>query len=107
MIFDQVNGIMPPVISERDFRVFDALRDGKPLYNHVDIFIFSLRMKAFLYNGSSFVNGHITRDGSTEAAQYARMILDGLKSQMGHARPRATFSKYDVIQQLVPNVFDV
>ncbi len=106
VIFDRVNGIMPDVISQRVFRAFDILKEGEPLYKHVDVFIYSLYMRDLLYNGHSQVNGQITREGSLRSIEYARRILDDLGENKGSARPYKTVSKDDIVKQLVPNVFE-
>lgn len=106
VIFDRVNGIMPDVISQRVFRAFDILKEGEALYKHVDVFIYSLYMRDLLYNGHSQVNGQITREGSLRSTEYARRILDDLGENKGGARPYKTVSKNDIVEQLVPNVFE-
>lgn len=106
VIFDCVNGFMPAVISQRVLGAFDILKDGEPLYKHVDVFIYSLRMKHLVYNNYSQVNGQITREGSPRSLDYARRILDDLREGQGGIWTRKAVSKDDVVQQLVPDIFD-
>lgn len=105
MLFDRVNGIMPAVINERVERAFNLRENGKFSYEHVEVFIYSIRLKDLLYNDASCMNGYVSRDSSGEKVEYARKILDALRVNTKNPRPRATPGKDDFVRQLVPNVF--
>ena len=105
MVFDKINGMMPAVIRDRVTRTFDTLENGEPSCKHVDIVIFALWMKGMSYDGAEYLNGHITRNGSTEHTEYARSILDGLKEGQTQARARRNLNAGDMVDQLVPDVF--
>lgn len=105
MIFDGINGIMPSVMEDRVGRIFRAQQNDEPLYKHVDIFIFVLRMKDMLFDGSSRLNGQMTRSGSAEHVGHARSILDALKAGEPRMRLRRMGKRNDVVVQLIQDVF--
>jgi hypothetical protein len=90
LVFEQVSGIIFPVIHERIGRIFAS----ETLYINVDIVIFACIMKDMLMDGSPNFVGHISR--SSEDAthlDYAKQIRLALNEGAVNVRPASGIIK--------------
>lgn len=105
IIFDGIPRILSDVIFERVVRCFDETRDSADAYQHVDFVVFACHLKDMLVNGKSHVNGHATRTAEGRSINYARQVLNALKSHTVNPLPRMSSEEQQVITQLKPNIF--
>lgn len=106
VIFDLVDSIIPAVIHQRVVKTFEISKNGVPLYEHIDIFIYALRLKHLRYNGFSRMNGYIQRDGSPQPLECAERILGDLRKGLRSNWIRKVPSRDDTVEQLTADVFD-